>query len=137
MPTRATHGPASAHDDRATMVEPRRLHLDTPRLDDVVHRVLQLALLGLVRDDAPTLAGVEDLRLALDEVLLDRAIVAAPRIELDVASSCEEVVVEVTVHAPDIRVELAYLTALVDEATVRVRDDATVVTLRRQWPTTD
>ncbi len=110
----------------------RRLHLDAD-LDDVVHHTIQMAVLGLVRGDSPSLAAVEDLRLALDEVLLQQAILDRPRVEVDVATSREGCRLDVTVWVADLAVDAGLLSGLLDEVDVTHPAGTTVVTLVRHW----
>ncbi len=102
-----------------------------------MHRVFQLAVLGLVRRDNPSMAAVEDVRLALDEVLLAQAIVEHPRVELDVLSAPGQCRLEVVVHLTDLRVDTAVLAGLVDAVDVVAGQDRTLVRLHRRWPVPD
>lgn len=123
-------------DDRPTMSRARRLHLRAD-LDDVVHRTIQMAVLGLVRGDSPSLAAVEDVRLALDEVLLQRAILDGPTVTLDVATSRTHCRLEVAIGLADLDVDTDLLSGLVDDVAVSRADGTTVVTLVRRWARPD
>lgn len=114
------------------MTDGRHLHLDG-LLDDVVHGVVQMALLGLLRHDSPTLSAVEDIRLAVDEIVLSGDVGQRPRIAVDVWSTAAEAVVTVDVRVPDLPVPVELLRALVDDAAVSRPDGATRVRLTRSW----
>lgn len=114
------------------MAHARHLHVEA-RLDDVVHGAVQMAVLGLARSDSTSLRGLEDIRLALDEVLLDTAILESPPIELDLDSSTVRVVVDVTIHVPGLPVPTEVLSTLVDDVRVVRTAGATRVRLLRTW----
>lgn len=92
-----------------------------------------MAVLGLVRDEVADLAGIEDVRLALDEVLLGTVIVRGLGITVDVSSSPGEIVVEVRVAGTDLAVPAEIVRGLVDDIDVVDHGDATTVVLRRRW----
>lgn len=115
------------------MSGPRHLRISAPRLDEVVHHVLQSAVLGLIREDSPNLAAIEDVRLALDEVLLADAILQGNAVDVDIASSSDGVVIDVVVDATELPMHRSALRALVDAIEVSSQDGATTVTLRHRW----
>lgn len=121
------------HDLDASRADGRHLHLAVERHDAVLHGSLQMALLSLLRAHAPDLATIEDLRLAVDEVLLGTVVVDGRPVTVDVVLDDSGARVSIEVEA-DLDLPVAILSALVDDVTVRrPGEHTTQVHLTRSW----
>lgn len=95
--------------------------------------MLQLAMMAFLRDRVPTLGVLEDLRLAVDEVLLHDAITRDVMVSLNVSHDDTSATVEVTIDHPDVNVVTAHLEPLVDRHSVQRTPTATHAVLHRRW----
>lgn len=110
----------------------RNLQLKT-NLDSSGHGVLQLAVMAFLRDSVPTLAVLEDVRLAIDEILLHDAITHDATVVIDIRLDADSTTIEIEIDVADIDIGVAHVEPLVDQVSVEHTPSSTRAIISRSW----
>lgn len=103
-------------------------------LDADAYGAVQLAVMAFLRRQAGSFAVLEDVRLALDEVLLHEAVLEEPSVTVWAARDDHRVRVEILVVAHALDIDEALVRSLVDELEVLHLGGDSRVRFERRWP---
>lgn len=113
------------------VAEQGRLRLQFDRTPAAV-AVAQYALLSLARTHAPSMADMEDVRLALDEVLFALPPDAGGPLVLELESDEHHLTAALLVPGGELQLD-PVVRALVDELVLEPHPDGHLVRLTRRW----